>query len=253
MIRNFRRNSILLAAAVCLLGLDAGAQIPGGNGPAGVSAALTKLFGSTTAFSAKGEMQVSDSAHHELAFWPMDFSMLDRKIRVEIDLTQIRNKDMPAGTAATLKAMGMAQVVSIIRPDKGQVYVIYPDQRVLLAMPLPKEDLQGSAKTPKVQKTELGRETIDGHPCVKNKAVVSDSSGHTIEAITWDATDLHDLPIQIQTQEKDTISTVHFKQVQFEAPSSAVFEPPSGFTQYDNTRDLQMGVMKKMIDEAHKK
>ena len=183
----------------------------------------------------------------------MDFSLLDKKIRVEIDLTRTRNKDMPAGTAATLRAMGMAQVVSIIRPDKGQVYVIYPDQRVILSMPLPKEDLEGSDKAPHVTKTELGRETVDGHPCIKNKAIVTDSAGHSVEATTWDATDLNNLPIQIETLEKDTLSTVRFKQVQFTKPSRDLFDPPSGFTQYDNPRDLQLGVMKKIIDNAQKK
>ena len=247
------RNCKVLGAVVFFHGLAAYGQMPGGAGPAGVSAALTKLFGSTTAFSAKGEMQVTDNSRHEIAFWPMDFSLLDRKIRVEIDLTQTRNKDMPAGTAAALKQMGMAQVISIIRPDKGVVYVIYPDQRVLLSMPLPKEDLEGSDKAPQVSKTELGKETIDGHPCVKNKVLVSDSAGHTVEATTWDAGDLKNLPIQIETQDKESISTVHFKRVQFARPDASFFEPPSGFTQYDNPRDLQLGVMKKMMENAPKK
>src|SRR5260221_9791969 len=121
-------------AAVFLAGLTAYAQMPGGNGPAGMSAALTKLFGSTTAFSAKGEMQVTDASQKEVANWPMDFALLDKKIRVKIDLTQVRNQDMPPGTGAVLKQMGMAQVVSIIRPDKKSAYVIYPDQQVLLTI-----------------------------------------------------------------------------------------------------------------------
>lgn len=241
------------AASLCLFGLSTYGQMPGAAGPAGVTAALTKLFGSTTAFTAKGEMQVIDNTKHEIAFWPMDFSLLDKKIRVEIDLTQTRNKDMPAGTAATLKQMGMAQVISIIRPDKGAVYVIYPDQRVLLSMALPKEDLEGSDKTPKVSKTELGKEIIDGHPCIKNKVIVTDSAGHTVEATTWDATDLKNLPIQIETLDKESMSTVRFKQVRFARPEASFFEPPSGFTQYDNPRDLQLGVMKKMMENVPKK
>src|SRR5205085_10805407 len=75
----------LVMTALVLGELACSAQMPGGNGPAGVSAALTKLFGNTTAFTAKGEMQVTDSAQKEVAFWPMDFALLDRKIRVEID------------------------------------------------------------------------------------------------------------------------------------------------------------------------
>ena len=244
-------NSAL--AVLCLLVLTARAQVPGAAGPAGMSSALTKLFGNTTAFSAKGEMQVTDTSRHEIAFWPMDFSLLDKKIRVEIDLTQTRNKEMPPGTAATLKRIGMAQVISIIRPDKGVVYVIYPDQKVLLNMPLPKEDSEGSDKTPQITKTELGKETIDGHPCIKNKVLVTDSAGQTVEATTWEATDLKNVPIQIETREKDTISMVRFKQMQFVRPEAALFEPPSGFTRYDNPEELKLGVMRKMMDDAAKK
>ena len=147
----------------------------------------------------------------------------------------------------------MAQVVSIIRPDKGLVYVIYPDQRVMLSMPLSKEDSEGSEKSPNVTKTPLGKETIDGHPCVKNKVVVTDTSGQSVEAITWDASDLKDLPIQIETQEKDSKSLVRFKQIQFSRPAAGFFEPPSGFTQYQNADDLKLGVMKKMMEDAAKK
>lgn len=245
---------ILSGLAVLLLGGPAArAQVPGAGGPAGMSAALTKLFGETTAFAAKGEMQVTDQAHNEVAYWPMDFAILDRRIRVHIDLTQTRNKDMPQGTAATLKKIGMSEVVSIIRPDKKIVYVIYPDQQAILVMPLPKEDYEGSDKAPKIAKTPLGKETIDGHSCVKNRVLISGANGQSAEAITWDATDLKDLPIQIQTKEKDTISTVRFKQIQFERPADGLFEPPSGYTQYDNPEDLKLGVMKRMMDSATRK
>jgi hypothetical protein len=245
--------SCVCLGVVWLCTLDALGQIAGGGGPAGMSAALTKLFGNNTAFSAKGEMQVTDHANHEIAFWPMDFSLSNRKIRVEIDLTRTRNKDMPPGTAATLRQIGMAQVVSIIRPDKGQVYVIYPDQRVLLSLPLPKEDSEGSEKAPQITKTALGKETIDGHPCVKNKVVITDASGQKVEATTWDASDLNELPIQIETAEKDNTSVVRFKQIQFTKPDSGLFEIPSGYTQYQDPDELKIGVMKKMMENATKK
>jgi hypothetical protein len=247
------RSINLGLVAVWLLELSAYGQMPGGTGPAGMSAALTKLFGSTTAFTAKGNVQVTDSAQKEVANWPMDFALLDKKIRVEIDLTQVRNQNMPAGMGAMLKQLGMAQVISIIRPDKSRVYVIYPDQRAMLAMPLPKEDSEESGKAPKVSKTALGKETIDGHPCVKNKVVITDSNGQTMEATTWDASDLNDLPIQIQTQEKDTTSLVRFNQIQFSRPVASLFQPPGDFTQYDNADDLKTGIMKKMLDSTGKK
>ena len=248
-----RRSFYAGLAAFGAFALSACGQVPGGAGPAGVSAALAKLFGSTTAFSAKGEMQLSDSAGHDIGFWPMDFSLLDRRIRVEIDLTRARTKNMPDGMAAMLKQIGMAEVVSIIRPDKGVVYVMYPDQRMLLKMPLPKEELEATDQSVKISKKKLGKETINGHPCVKNRVTVTDGSGKTVEATTWEASDLKDLPIQIETQEADSVSTVRFNQVDFARPAEAYFEPPSGFTQYDNPNDLKLAVMKKMVDNAAKK
>jgi hypothetical protein len=244
----------LLAVVFCLgiSGMRSPAQMPGG-GPAGMTAALTKLFGKNTAFTAKGEMQVTDNSKREVSFWPMDFSVLDKKMRVEIDLSQTRNKDAPVGMGAMLKQMGMSQVVSIIRPDKGVVYVIYPDQRALMTMQLPKEDSQGSEKPPKITKTQLGKETIDGHPCIKNKVVLTDSAGQSTEATTWEASDLKDLPIQLQTQESSTTSIVRFKQVKFTRPAADFFEPPAGFTQYDSPDELKLSVMKKIVDDAKKK
>jgi hypothetical protein len=131
------------------------------------------------------------------------------------------------------------------------VYVIYPDQRALLTMPLPKEDSQ--EKAPKIAKTQLGKETIDGHPCIKNKVVLTDSSGQSTEATTWEASDLQELPIQLQTQESGTTSVVRFKQVKFSRPAADFFEPPAGFTQYNSPDELKLSVMKKIVDDAKKK
>ena len=247
-------NQFLASLFVLALAASSGfAQVPGGGGPAGMSSALTKLFGKNTAFSAKGEMQVTDSSKREVSYWPMDFSVLDKKIRVEIDLAQTRNKGVPPQMGAMLKQMGMSQVVSIIRPDKALVYVIYPDQRALFSMPLPKEDSEGSEKPPKITKTLLAKETLDGHPCSKNKVVLTDSAGQSTEAITWEASDLQGLPVQIQTQEGDTTSVIHFKDVQFSRPPADLFEPPSGFTKYDSAEELKLSVMKKTVEGANKK
>jgi hypothetical protein len=164
---------------------------------------------------------------------------LDRKIRVEIDLAETRNKDVPPQMGAMLKQMGMSQVVSIIRPDKGLVYIMYPDQRAMLSMPLPKEDLENSQKAPDIKKTPLGKETIDGHPCTKYKVLITDSTGNSAEATTWDASDLQDLPIQIETHERASTSVLRFKQVHFTRPDSGYFEVPSSFTMYDSAQELQ--------------
>jgi hypothetical protein len=229
-----------------LLGLSARAQVPG-TGSGGINAALTKLFGKVNAFTAQVEVQVLDKSQTEVVNTPMDFAVLDRKIRVAVDMSQMRNKQAPPGYATALKQMGMAQVTSIIRPDKKLIYIVYPDQKCYLTMSLPTEN--ADEKEPKIQKTALGKETIDNHPCVKNQVVLSDDKGQSLEATTWNATDLKDFPVQIQTTEKDQTSIMHFRDVRFEKPDPALFEPPADYQKYKDQQELLTAIMKKGSNE----
>lgn len=238
-------------AGLMLAGLTASAQMPGAGAAGGMGASLTRLFGQNKAFTAKVDVQVLDASQQELASVPMEFSFLDEKTRMEMDLTQMKNKQMPPGMADSLKKMGMAQFVNIIRPDKKVVYAMYPNLKIALSQPLPKADAVD--KAPKVEKTELGKETVDGHPCVKNKNVFTDEQGKKIEATTWNATDLKDFPVQIQTKDNDTTSFLRFKQVQLVKPDEKLFDPPADYTNYTDQAAMQEAVMKKMMEGAAKK
>lgn len=240
-------------AAALFAGFGAGAQLPGGGAPAGLSTAMIKLFGNITAFSARADVQVLDKDGKEITSAPMDFALLDEKVRVKIDLAQMKNKDMPEGAAATLKQMGMAQVISIIRPDQKLIYLIYPEQKCFTTMPMPKEEAEAAAKTPKIEKTAAGKETIDGHECLKNKGHVTDDKGQTLEFTTWEAKDLKGFPLQIKTTEKENTSIIRYKQVQFAKPDAAQFEAPTGYTKYNDMQELMQGMMKKMLSGGEAK
>ena len=51
----------------------------------------------------------------------------------------------------------------------------------------------------KLEMTELGKETVDGHPCVKSKATVTDKDGKKYESLVWNATDMKNFPVKIET------------------------------------------------------
>lgn len=240
----------LVSAALFTFATGAHAQLPGAGGAGAMNAALLKLFGDIKAFSAKADVQVLDASNKEVASMPMNFAFLDGKIRVEIDMSQAKSASMPPGAAEQLKQMGMAQVVSIVRPDKQQIYVMYPDQKSMMTMPLAAEE---AGKDTKLDKTELGKETIDGHACVKNKVVLDDGKGQKMEAITWDATDLKKFPIRIQTKEKENTSVVDFKNVQFTKPEASKFDPPTGYTAYNSPQELMQGMMTKVMQGQGKK
>ncbi|MCU0786024.1 MAG: DUF4412 domain-containing protein [Verrucomicrobia bacterium] len=227
--------------------LVASAQMRPPTSPAGINAALTKLFGEITAFSAKADVQVLGKDQKEKVSTPMNFALLDNKMRVEIDMTQMKNKDVPAAAAASMKQLGMDRIISITRPDKKATHIIFPGLQSYVNLPLSKEDAEMFEKDPKIEKTALGKETIDGHPCVKNKIVITDANGQKDEAILWNATDLKGFPVQIQTKEKDDIVMLRYKDVKLIRPDAKEFETPASFKEYGDVQALMQGVMMKMI------
>jgi hypothetical protein len=230
-------------------GLAGFAQM-GPSSPPGVSAALTKLFGTTTAFTAKCDVRVLDKSQKEKMSLPMDFAALDGKFRAEIDMTRMKGQELGAETAAQMKQMGMDRIVSVMRPDKKALYLIYPGLQSYVNMPMPKEDAEALEKEPKIEKTVLGKETLDGHACEKTKVIITDANGRQSEALIWTAKDLKDFPIQIQTTEKNDTVILRYKNVQFTKPDAKQFEPPAGYTAYNDMQSFMTGMMQKMMSGA---
>jgi Domain of unknown function (DUF4412) len=221
-------------------------QIPGPS-PADINAALSKLFGSTKAFSSKADVRMLDHAQKESMSTTMNFSLRDGNMRLELDLTQIKSKEMRPEDIASLKQMGMDKMISIIRPDKTNTLMICPSLRAYAEMPMSKEDAADLNKDLHVQKTRLGRETIDGHPCDKNKVIVTDEKGARHEAIVWNATDLKDFPIKMQINQKDATVVMHYKEIQLTKPDARQFEPPAGYTKHDSMEKLMQVAVMKML------
>ena len=104
-----------------------------------------------------------------------------------------------------------------------------PASRATRSIALAKGEAEASEKGLKLEKTALGKETIDGHACVKNKVVVKSGKGPVLEAVTWNATDLKDFPLQIEMKEKDNTVRMRFTQVRFVKPDAKQFEVPANY------------------------
>jgi hypothetical protein len=82
---------------------------------------------------------------------------------------------------------------------------------------------------------------------VKNKAVITDKEGNKQESTVWNATDLKNFPVKIQTIEQGNNVTMLFKNVSTAKPAASLFEPPSGYTKYDSIQSMMMQqVLKQM-------
>ena len=88
---------------------------------------------------------------------------------------------------------------------------------------------------------------MDGHPCVKNKVIVTDDQGQKHEMTVWNATDLKKFPVKIETDENGRNTTMTFQNIKMTKPDAAMFEPPASYKKYTNQRDMmQQEVMKRM-------
>ena len=223
------RAGLATVATVLSLGLNAEAQLSPGS-PGGVNAALTKLFGPIPSFTARVEVQVLESSRQEVLRMPMNFAFLDGKVRLEIDVAQIRNRNVSPRQLAALRQAGRGKIVTVIRPDKRASYIIYPGARSYSIVPMPREEANAVGKNLKVEKTALGKETLDGHPCVRNQVAVRDADRVVLEATTWNASDLKDFPLQIQTKDKGNTSILRFSKIQFINTDARQFELPGSYT-----------------------
>jgi hypothetical protein len=237
---------VTLAAAGVWFCSSALAQMPGGS-PGGVNAALTQLFGKHNTFTAKAQMQALDKDKAEIASGPLDFAMLDGNVRVDVDISQLKSKQMPAEALASLKQLGMEKIASVFRADKKVMYLIYPSLKICLDSPLPKEESDSIAHPPKFTTTEIGKETLDGVAVVKNKIGYADAKGEEHNAYTWNAPSLKGFPLQIQTEEKGNTLILRLSDVKLSKPDAKLFDLPAGYEKYADMQAMMQAVMKKMM------
>jgi hypothetical protein len=247
--QTMKKQSLILASVITCLGLAPAYSQFGPRAQTGpqLGGSTARLFGENTAYSATLELQSTDSSTGDTTTTPGKIAALDGKSRFEMDMAQIKGGHMPPQGAEQMKQMGMDKMVMISRPDKKVAYMVYPNLEAYAEMAIQNPDAAAPATNFKLETTELGKETLDGHPCVKNKAVVTDDKGNKHESIVWNATDLKNFPIKIETAEQGHKATLLFKDVKLAKPDASLFDPPAGYKHYDNLQQMmQQEMMKRM-------
>ena len=209
-----------------------------------IDGSMGKLFGPNKGFTADMEIKTTQKGSDDTMTIPGKLAFSDGKSRFEMNLSDAKGKAF-AGSAAQLKEMGMDKMISIDRPDTKETLVIYPGMGAYTNMKLEETGGSASEEDYKVQLTELDHETVDGHACVKNKAVVSDKEGNRHESTVWNASDLNKFPVKIEQTEDNTLITISFKNVKLVKPEATQFDPPSGLKKYDSMQTMMQEVMMK--------
>ena len=245
--------SFLAPAFLCFGLATASAQL-GKPGGAAADSAMLKVFGTNLNFSANMNVEIKMPAQDNDITMPGKIYFLQGKSRTEMDMTQMKGSKMPPHAADQMKAMGMDKMISISRPDTKNVYLIYPGLESYTKLTVDKSPTDTSDT--KIAKTELGKETLDGHPCAKNKySVTNPDTGENLTMVAWTAADLKNYPIKIQIDAPEATkgsktpvsTTLHFTDLDTASPAASLFEPPVGYHVYTDVQAMvQTEMMKKM-------
>jgi len=230
-------STVLSAGALLITVLAARAQMVPGPNLSGVDAGLTRLLGDHKAFSAEVVLRVYDTNEQEVLSTTAGFAIRGDRLRMDVDMSKLRSKDLPAGIAGGLQQLGMEQVVSLVLPEKRCSYVIYPGLESILKVPMDEGDLRLATSDFRLEREAIGSETLDGHRCTKYRVTVTDASGGT----------LRDFPLQIQMADKQNVMILRFRNPKLVAPQAELFVVPGGYKQYDSQRELMQAVMMKAL------
>jgi hypothetical protein len=115
---------------------------------------------------------------------------------------------------------------------------------------MPEKEAKEKEADFKIETTELGKEAVNGHPCVKVKAVVTDDKGVKTEATLWKASDLKQFPVKLERTENGSLVTMNFKDVKLAKPDAKVFDPPADATKYDSMQAMMQEVMAKRFGQG---
>jgi len=207
---------------------------------------MAKFFGDNTAFTATVTATILDAQGKESITMPMSYALLDGRIRSEVDMTQVKSKELE-GSAASLRQMGMDRTISIVRPDKQVVFVIYPSLRAYAETPIAKDQTGNANQNYKIDSTPLGNDTVDGRACQKNKVTVSGADGDKHEAIVWNASDLKNFPVKMQMIQAGVTTVMKYSNIKFDKPDAKLFDPPVGFDKYDSMEKMMQAAIMKML------
>jgi hypothetical protein len=239
-----------MAVMACLAVPTGFAQRMVGGGPRDFgSADMAKIFGNNQAFTATASISITDAQHGSPMEMEASYSFLKGNLRTDIDTTAMKGAKMPPQAMAQMKQMGMDRAVNIYRSDRKVMYLMYPGLKSYteIAPPQAPQTDKPQPKEPKVDVTQVGKDTVDGHACVENKITITEDDGSQHEMLAWQATDLNNFPIKTEMQANGATITTHFSNVKLSAPDASLFDPPSDYTKYGSIQEMMMGRMSHMM------
>jgi hypothetical protein len=166
--------------------------------------------------------------------WVMDAPLwiTGPKMKMEMDMTKM----MEASGGKDASKSPMSKMTMLNRGDKKTGYTLYPNVQKYMVH----TDAEEQDEKPKVEKTKVGSETIDGHPCDKFKVVITYKSEKPQVGFIWNARDLGGMTIKSEVENNDYKMTTELKKIVLKSSPASVFEIPQGYIEAKNFMEIMM-------------
>ncbi len=194
-----------------------------------LAAALSEFFSDTRNFTAGVEVTVPPLPREAALKLPFGVAVSDGKMRWELDLANVKSAEFSPAVVSSFKDMGLDRMFFTYVPGKPLILVL-PGVKSYIEMPNPPGravQQQAQQKIGRLEKREIGRETIAGQPTIKYAVKVPGDDG---TATVWQATNLQNLPVKLVVTKEQKTYQFQLSNVRLGAPDPRYFEVPAGLT-----------------------
>ncbi len=180
---------------------------------------FTALMVSTTINKGKSDTMVMEAT----------VAKAGEKFRSDVDMSKMTKgqQGMPPE---------LSRMIVISRGDKKESYTLYPNKKKYITH----QPTEAEGQKPKVEKTKVGKEVIDGHPTDKYKVRITAPDGKVSEGFIWNAIDLDGMTIRMETENNDFKMTTELKNIVLKRPAASLFEVPADYTEAKDFMELMM-------------
>ena len=215
----------------------------------GISTGLLRVFAEFNEFASQGELRMLDDAGAETMNLAVHLGHEPGRLRLDFDLAQVKGGLLPEFALESLSRVGLNRVATVLDAEKKNILLLYPLARAYTEMEMPKAEVAAAQRKYTSSRKEAGRETIDGHACVKTVVTFTDDAGQKSEAICWLTADFQGRPAQIETKDNQGTLQLRFKWVRPVARGGKRFVAPPGYKKYASSTALVKAVVEQAVAE----
>ncbi len=212
----------------------------------GYNAIVAKLFSDIPAFTATVETALTNATDKSRLTLPMKMMKLKDQMRIEVDLVKMKGAGVALQGLASMQNIGMARMTSIVSPGDRSMVVLFPDVKFHTRVGLSGADLPDTGF--KVTKRQVGKDTIQGQPCLRMLVTLTSTDGVKQEATTWEAPALNRFPVRIFFKPEGSSMTMTFSDVRLTAPPEESFKVPSDSREFEGMSGLMQEAMTRALN-----